>query len=171
MSFSVDSADLVNALVNVALDKHNRSFLNDRKQTIRSEGLYITLDLRVHNYTEDISTFRFAHFLFCGNVSVWFATTDEYCNLNQICNDQWINTSNHDVCWRTDGVERPLWTTYFTMTTEVLEASENKELCPNDLHNQSFLSFTPVRRVIIDYRQDDENKYRRKIVRVKSLGA
>ena len=78
------------------------------------------------------------YILFCSGVSVFYAdiyNTEQgnWRTWSEINPDEWINTSNHDSCWRSDGLDF-INKAYFEMCKNV-----NPEIAPRDLH--SYLDF------------------------------
>lgn len=88
------------------------------------DGVYVRarVFVRPHPHAErDVS--RFLHFVFrriCPNgsfVNTWFQLGGE---TGFIPDDAaWINTCNHDSCWRSDGVRSPIVKAYFDLCNEV----------------------------------------------------
>ena len=85
-------------------------------------GLVVTLDLSSSYYTDDHEFHRrgLLHTVFTANTSVFTAVSEDFKGWDQISLDAWNNTSNHDSCWRSDGM-RTLSELYFRWAKEINE--------------------------------------------------
>ncbi len=66
---------------------------------------------------------KWMHFLFrrdYGSTNVWVFTSED---ISFPALDSWKNTSNHDSCWRSDGIRSPIWAEYFKLCKEVDQAA------------------------------------------------
>lgn len=114
---------------------------------------------------------NYCHFLLCGNVHVWVYTGDEPDPM-QVPLDQWANTSNHDSCWRTDGVRSQLSELYFKSCYEVQEhLPERLQKAPVNVTHYCtvgrFLGEGPFAFAEIQFKQDDQNNFEYKLTQVK----
>lgn len=87
------------------------------------KALYIRADIGMRVYEPtDIRRRSFLHFVlyspFGGSVHTFVAEQnfDGHEELNELA---WENTSNHDTCWRTDGLRSPISKVYFRMADEI----------------------------------------------------
>ena len=81
-------------------------------------GLVTTLDLRLSHFSltgDEFHANALVHTLFTGNTSVFVAISRSFEKWDQIPVEQFHNMSNHDSCWRTDGM-RELSSLYFALT-------------------------------------------------------
>ena len=70
-------------------------------------GLLVTLDLRLSHYTNEGDEYHgsaLVHTLFTANTSVFVHTSRSRRRWQEVIPEGWANTSNHDSCWRTDGL-------------------------------------------------------------------
>jgi len=88
------------------------------------DGIYVRarVFVRTNPYAErDVA--RFLHFVFRRlgsehtSVNTWFQLGNETGFIP--LDDEWQNTSNHDSCWRSDGVRAPIAKAYFDLCREV----------------------------------------------------
>lgn len=76
---------------------------------------------------------KYVHFVLTGNVHVWCYTGPEW-DIDRISPDEWHNTSNHDSCWRSDGINTPLSQLYFESCDYVQQhLPERLQKCPHDV--------------------------------------
>lgn len=80
-------------------------------------ALYMTLEVCAdnHGYEADGNThrpewvrhfYKELHFIITSRYNVFLAVSDKrFSRATDIKLEEWVNTSNHDSCWRTDGVE------------------------------------------------------------------
>jgi len=96
-------------------------------------GVLLEMDLEVHEpYREDIerepSVRERCFFLMrraSNYVNIWWCVPEDGRYPNP---SEWKNTSNHDSCWRSDGVGAPLTKLYFAMCKQVNHAEAPKNL-------------------------------------------
>jgi len=89
---------------------------------VSEPGLITTLDLRLSVYldskTYDASAL--VHTLFTSNTSVFVAVTQDFQRWSDVKIEDFHNTSNHDSCWRSDGMS-DLRKLYYSMRADVLK--------------------------------------------------
>jgi len=91
--------------------------------------LYRLWDLERHEY----GTIHFA-LTSSGYVSVWTTGLVDEPNPMLVPSDQWKNVSNHDSCWRTDGVDTPLNQAFWAVANKCQDhVPEDMQLPFNDL--------------------------------------
>lgn len=105
------------------------------------------------------------HFVFVGNTSVWFAYCESLSRWDDIPIERWENTSNHDSCWRTDGVNQPLAKLYFDWAREL-----NPHKAPRNIEQFCTLGVllsSPWEKVKVKHeRLGDNSQYWRKIISI-----
>jgi hypothetical protein len=76
-------------------------------------------------YTDSINVF----FVICDRHRVFFqASEDVYClmpYLKRLPSAEWKQTSYHDSCWRSDGIESPISSVYFKLANNINKAMES----------------------------------------------
>lgn len=90
---------------------------------ITETGLMVTLDLRVFHISHGCDEYRrsaLVHTLFTANTAVFQAHSSGYDRWNQVALGDFHNYSNHDSCWRTDGM-RGFQHLYMEMTAAMNE--------------------------------------------------
>ena len=122
----------------------------------------------LHEYGERYVQ-NYCHFLLCGNVHVW-AYVGPCSEPMDVPLDEWQNTSNHNSCWRSDGM-RPLSKLYFDSCDEVQEhLPERLQQAPNDVHHYCtagrFMGESVFGFVEITFRQSDQDNYGYKLTSV-----
>lgn len=92
------------------------------------------------------------------STSVWFQETADR---DYVPDDtRWQNTSNHDSCWRSDGVSSPIANTYFKHCRKVA-----RKLAPAALEATAEFDFGRVKVVHVEIQQEP-NTYDRKLMKV-----
>jgi hypothetical protein len=125
----------------------------------RSKGLVVSTDISMGD-----SKRASVHFVFAGNTSVWFAVSKSLQRWDDIPIEEWENTSNHDSCWRNDGVRSPLVHLYFDWAREI-----NPDKAPKDIRQfcvLGILSSSPWERVRVEYRKRPGADYRFDIISI-----
>lgn len=138
-------------MFSVALDKVINSIVESplaRAAEPSEMGLLVELDIEVfldeYDELEERSSARTrCFFLFrraSNYINVWWAIPEKgyYPDANE-----WENTSNHDSCWRLDGVDKPLRDLYYEMCKQV-----DPEKAPIELRN--FLWNFTLKHVLIE---------------------
>jgi hypothetical protein len=86
-------------------------------------GLLVTLDLRLSHYANGGDEYHrnaLVHTVFTANTSVFYHTSRDFERWEEVIPEGWANTSNHDSCWRTDGL-RGLHLLHGTLCAEMNE--------------------------------------------------
>lgn len=165
--FGVKLDTLIGSIVRNALDSmtmEERHPHYDRASgVVIKNGIELEIALSVYDPMAEVykEVERRYSILFCGNVNVFIAHTGSaYVRCEDIPLDRWVNTSNHDSCWATDGLQF-LTQAYFEMCKEV-----DPDKAPVLLESTAQIGFLgkfhmPVR---ITYKRKDDVK--NEIVRV-----
>ncbi len=161
---------LICNIVDKFLDRKIISFSEDYSKVI-TPGILIELNCNVSDYSDDmnINIWRRMWFLFTGNTSVFVAdvSAKERCSWRNIPLDDWKNTSNHDSCWRSDGMH-PLSEKYFSMCDEVnaIRVSQGlKKLAPIKMSGFNTLGTSLFTNVRVTTTSDGDS-YFRKVVSI-----
>lgn len=136
------------------------------------EGIAVRFQMQLKYYADEFSASRYENFvvIFTSNTSVFVATPDDV-----FCWDKtpelFVNTSNHDSCWRSDGL-RFLSQCYFEMAdsinTELLDKGF-KEVAPRDMSQHNRFNFGKmVERVRIEKEKLDDS-YHYKLTKIEKL--
>ena len=93
------------------------------------KALYLCFDVGLRVYSPmEVSRRSLVHvLLYCpygGSVHTFVAEKD-FGPYGPVSKLDWENTSNHDSCWRTDGLNTPFDKIYFRMADEINEELEN----------------------------------------------
>jgi hypothetical protein len=103
------------------------------------------------------------NFLMTRNTSVWMSRgAYQTADLTK-----WVNTSNHDSCWRTDGIETRINEVYFEVAHDVAP-----KMAPCDLDDySSFYFHDSIRFVKVKVTRDDDGTGRHlyKLTEVKEM--
>jgi len=122
--FEIKADLIICNLVDKFLDRKSPLQISDDWSKETAHGVIVSVNCNVSDYSSDvinIDIHRRIWFLFTRNTSVFVAVDsmeNDWKFWNSIPLNAWKNTSNHDSCWRSDGM-RPLYKTYFEMCDEV----------------------------------------------------
>lgn len=174
---SVVDIDFENVLTTLADTFRKDCFKHIKSNGIESvqEGICVRFSMSYANYSDDgdFQTNRHQDFvvIFTGNTSVFVGTDfDDIFRWNQEV-DKFRNTSNHDSCWRSDGLNF-LTDTYFGMASSINEERKQaglSELAPRDLSCHTRFNFSDsVGRVRIR-KKKQEDSYHYDLLEIKRL--
>lgn len=115
-------------------------------------GVILSVNISTSTYEENASFHASRQmFILCtGNTSVFVAVAPEdkrYFSWKDIPLDAWKNTSNHDSCWRSDGVQSSLTEQYFAVCEEVNKAREAQgyeSVAPAQMSHFNHLGSNPL---------------------------
>ena len=99
-----------------------------------------------------------------GNTSVFYTESDVR-DITQVKSNDWINTSNHDSCWRSDGFAL-LDKLYFEMANKV-----NPNIPPIEIQTEARLSIGlgyPVKHCNVIYKADETINNHYKIIKIEN---
>jgi len=129
---------------------------------ITKKGIVFEVTCRIDDFSDENrnSTYKQFYVMFCGNTSVFYAIKKiSVYDPIQVPYDSWINTSNHDSCWRSDGLQF-IDQMYFDMCREV-----NDEKAPVELHSSADIrSIKPIN-VFITYKNNSET-WKNEVIKV-----
>ena len=179
--FSIQASSVVCALVEKLLPLPDDSvvYSSDCKQNTQN-GVVFNLDVDLTVYKENKTVNRRTNFFIAvtahRNVFIAVQPPDtRWINFSAVPLEAWENTSNHDSCWRSDGIDSPLTRLYFEFSEQINnELSENgkyreNEVAPVLMHDHSTFNFiTPFDLVKITKSKDtkDNSGYRKRIVSI-----
>jgi hypothetical protein len=184
--FSMRASDVISAITDQLLPQELWNPIK-REQTKDGFGFVTThqalifrLDLRLSYYSEEMTINRSQQmfFVLCGHRHVWVAkepadNENRWFNWKTIPMDQWDNTSNHDSCWRTDGLDSPISQVYFEMAESInAELGEEKSVAPKDMSDHTYFGLgSPFESIYVTHGKDpkDRNSYRRHIVGIEPI--
>lgn len=137
-------------------------------------GIVFALDLHLAHYenNKEAEVRQVAYIAMCGNTSVWWAIEPEgkrWMNYKSVKPEEWVNTSNHDSCWRTDGMK--MLTDWYFKAAETINKKLDTNVAPAMMSHHTSLGFclaNPWQFVSIEHAEDVSNGYRRKIVSIES---
>jgi hypothetical protein len=146
--------------------------LNDKGEL---PGIVFAVDMDLSVYIKAAERFdsirKTTFVLLCGNTNVFTLTEDDDENIfNPITTDvaRWDNPSNHDSCWRSDGMEW-LSKNYFAAAEE-LNRRNHLNVAPKDMSDHTALGRlkAPWELVWVKHESVDGRSYRRKLVSLRS---
>ena len=142
-------------------------------------GLMTTLDLRMFHYENSCESeykrSSLVHTLFTSNTSVFVVESAHYKRWYEIPVGDWKNTSNHDSCWRSDGM-RHLTEICFRMADELnenLETDGFAKLAPRDFDQYctlGFLANAPWEFVMVQHEQIPGEYHKRQVLSLRKRG-
>jgi len=128
-------------------------------------GVYLSIYLEASDYQTDKTEYMRVFMLFTGNTSVFYTTNFEP-SIKDISNSLWINTSNHDSCWRSDGFSF-LHKLQMEMCKRV-----NPNIAPIKLYTESKLSIGgtyPIEHCLVTFKDNIKEHYRYEIVNIEPI--
>ena len=176
MSFSIETDRLLYTLWdNLRPDRPTY-----RRDEASEVGLLVTLDLRLSHYgsggaEDEIEYHRSAlvHTLFTANTSVFVHTSRDHKRWQDLIPEDWANTSNHDSCWRSDGL-RGLHLLHCTLSDEMNEeitGNGYSALAPREFSqfcSLGTLAGKPWQYVDVAHERIPEEYHKRRIVSIRS---
>jgi len=168
--FATSLNDTIRMLVDHELNRDYPRTFND--DGIITKGIVIEVNLNAAYYDNSDKNYPSEHrsfyMLFHGNTSVYYANRKRdgrgYKSLDEIKPEEWVNTSNHDSCWKSDGFQF-LTENYFDMCKKV-----NPDVAPIKINIYATLGFGlswPVKQIIVTFKHRNSNRYGNKIIKVK----
>lgn len=167
--FEIDLKSIITMLVDHSLDRYSMPPTWNNGEITR-EGICMEICLDAYDYKNKKEIKTIIYLMFCGNVSVFYA--EAYDNEGNYIHspidvpvENWNNTSNHDTCWRSDGLSF-IDDIYFDFCKKI-----NPDIAPKNVYTRASFSACswPVKQVFITYRQNTENNYFKDIVRVEMV--
>jgi hypothetical protein len=170
MMISVDNA--IAGVVEHFFDdyKSTNPKLNE-DMSVTVDALHFMVQVSAGDYEAKVDMPRqYIHFI-VGRHIVWVCDSDSFNSYNpsMIPLEDWENTSNHDACWKYDGIESPLNGAYFGIAKWINNertARNFPEIAPKDVH--MFVSFglgEMFRKLRITHKSQPD-QYHRKLLKV-----
>jgi hypothetical protein len=120
----------------------------------------------------DISVTKQMFVVVCGRRHVWVAQPEKrYLSFKSVPMESWKNTSNHDSCWRTDGIDTPITAMYFTAAEEVNKRLP-KEIAPGKMKSDCHFGLSGdwgIVKVTHCRDENDDARYRRKLLSIELI--
>ena len=147
-------------------------------RVVSRHGVVLRLNLSASSYEDEGSyhASRQLVILCTGNTSVFVAVAPpdgRYFGWQDVPKEAWKNTSNHDSCWRSDGIQSPITDQYFSMCEEINEmrkADGLEPVAPINMHHFNHLDSHPlVTEVDVTTESDPDThnpSYFRRIVKI-----
>jgi|GEM_PF-2803281 len=162
--FDLKLDSIVQMLVDHELDRQTPTkILND--ENYQRPGVYLPIILKAsENYHQYKSEYIQIFMLFTGDTSVFYAT--DFDSIEDVPNDAWINTSNHNSCWRSDGFQ------FLHDIQMKLCENVNPNIAPIKLHTEATFSIIgnyPIKHCIVTYKNNTEDNYGYKIVNIEPI--
>ena len=161
--FKLNMNEVIQMMVDKELNRRCNS-VYDRETGIRTvPGVLIKdISLRCSDYDTHQEIVKMFSMLFCGNTSVfWFDhkihTKDFVRSAYESDCSKWVNSSNHDSCWRSDGFSF-LSDVYFEMCRTV-----NPDIAPVHVNKSASIGFAlswPVEHVTLGIVNSTTHDYR-----------
>ena len=176
MSFGIDADNLLTTLWD-NLRPERPSYFGERARPQDGEvGLLVTLDLRMYKFClsgEEYRRSALVHTVFTANTSVFYHTSREHKRWQEVIPESWANTSNHDSCWRTDGLRglHLLETTFGKEMNEEIKADRGSPLAPKEFSQfctLGTLAGKPWQYVEVCHERIPEENHKRRILTLKS---
>lgn len=167
---SVKLSDIVASLCD-AYGEHGRhmNFVYDPdSKTYNGSGYLFRFDVQMSYFENDAQyhSDRVELGILVAGHRVWIKKI-QYADNKLLSRDGWENTSNHDSCWRSDGLGTPLSRIYFALADQVNEkrhAAGESYLAPAAMSQQCWspLCESIVQQVAITWQKDpaDPHNYR-----------
>lgn len=177
MSFGIELDSLLGTLWD-NLRPDRQSFLGERSRPQDGEiGLVVTVDLRMFNYASNGEEYRrsaLVHTVFTANTSVFVHTSLDHKRWQEIIPESWANTSNHDSCWRSDGLRglHLLNNTFAKEMNEEIVADGGSSLAPRDFSQFCTLGTIagkPWQYVEVCHERIPEENHKRRILSIRKL--
>lgn len=152
--FKFDAQSVIQFIVDSNLDRENSNIELLKGGRYKRKGLYIkfAVDIDDIDRTRNRSV-RDVDMIFFGNTSVFYHVRESH-TVTKPQPDMYINSSNHDSCWRHDGFSF-LTELYFEMCKEV-----NPDVAPCELRDiSSMVLWAEMRDVTVEYEKNRDEDY------------
>lgn len=188
--FETQTSRFITAITNKILGRGKERFhaeWSEDFRTVTQNGIIFKIDASAADHISEEDGFDYDRheenatvwFVLCGNTSVFFFNDwkedERYRRIEDVPLEKFTNTSNHDSCWTSDGVDSPLSRLYFEMCAAVNEWRDGLGLvskAPINIHTSGDLSWgaeAPWTEVKVTTRISEDNEYRREIVKIEKV--
>ena len=140
-------------------------------------GLLVTLDLRLSHIslsTDEYHRSALVHTVLTANTSVFQARCPKFTKWDQVALGDFFNYSNHDSCWRTDGMRglQHLFSEWTAEMNEEMAGHGFSHLTPREFDQfctMGWLSHKPWEFVTVGHRKIPTEHHRRELVSLERL--
>lgn len=152
-----------------SLNEHNNHSTfdyNEKTSTYSARALLFTFDVHMAYFQDEekYESDRLEVSVLVAGHRVWVKTG----RLRSIplSWDDWENTSNHDSCWRSDGLDSPLSKVYFTLSEQInvkREMAEKERVAPKDMteYTWSPIGTRMFRNMRVSWQRTEDNYHLR----------
>jgi hypothetical protein len=142
-------------------------------------GLVVTLDLRLSHYAlggDEYHRSALVHTVFTANTSVFVHTSRDFQRWSEVIPEGWANTSNHDSCWRSDGL-RGLHSLHGVLCAEMNEEITGhgySSLAPREFNQFCSLGTIvgkPWEYVTVCHERIPEENHKRRVLSLRSVSS
>jgi hypothetical protein len=176
MSFSIEVENLISTLWDTLRPAERSTYRLERHPDggVTEKGLVITLDLRMSHISggcDEYHRTELFSFVLTGNTAVFMASSDDFTPWDRIPVGMFHNFSNHDSCWRTDGMSGLQQSYHFmcdSMNKEIVEHGFSP-LAPREFHQfctLGSLGRKPWEFVSVTHRKIPTEDHRREILAI-----
>ena len=164
-----DLKNVMTGIVSQVLHGQHRTTNWHKDFSMTHPGLLFEVEMSVRKRDDMESELRrWFYVAFCGNTSVFYTSAQDadgnFRQFEEIPSEEWENTSNHDSCWRSDGLHW-LTTEYFDMCTQV-----ESDSAPRDLESSARLGLVSLwRNVEMHTKRRNNDDYRNVLLSIKRV--
>ena len=166
--YSIELDQFIQYLVDTNLDRKTpiaqistpkRTSIGFKDSVYRKKGLYISLPVSVNNWVGDEDKGHFEtkrariNLIFFGNTSVFYKVEDDGPEKPLKDFSDWTNSSNHDSCWRYDGLHF-ITDLYFQHCRDL-----DPRKAPIKMNSKVFLMMT-MRQCWVDFSRETDYGYK-----------
>ena len=174
MLVDTDVSLLITQLVEQFRSKMKQLDYNYQTGKAKSIGIKMKLNMKLFDYTDNhtFETHEFLTFIFTGNTSVFVSSEADDQFVYSLKPENFANTSNHDSCWRSDGLNI-LSKKYFEMAERINKQRVEqclKEIAPIAMRQHNHFGFGNLfELVIINIKLKDTNEYQYDLISVEEV--
>lgn len=161
--FNFNAESVIQMLVDAGEHKKDAGIVYHDDYSYSRNALYVRFSVNVHDCQADESEYAMVHMIFTGNTSVYFFADRENKYFNMPPVEEFVNTSNHSSCRRSDGF-RKLTELYFDMCKAV-----NPHAAPCELSSQCYFSFFKKEVINITYKSAPGDDYGYNLVSIQGV--
>lgn len=157
--FAISASDFVCYIKDTTIGRGSISdweYLDNGR--VRKPGVMVKLDCRMEDYCSDKEYCRRSadvYFIMCGNTNVFMYVATRHLWPKELPLADFKNTSNHDSCWRSDGIGSELTRLYFQWAKEI-----NPNKAPKDIGQHCIISLNKHRLCTVTFEPDPTSEHR-----------